>query len=54
MGLDKVSAYVRNNVKYVTSADFSCMLHQSGVAKKQGLDPEFFYISEILNGDVPV
>ncbi len=50
-GLDKVSDYARNGFKYVTSQDFSCLLHQEGVAKKNGLDIKFFYIAEILNGD---
>lgn len=52
MGLDKVKDYARNSVQYVTSADFSCLLHQSGVARKNGMNIEFYYISEILNGDV--
>lgn len=51
MGLDKVSDYERNRFKYVVSADFSCLLHQSCVARKFGVDIKFFYISEILNGD---
>lgn len=51
MGLDKVSDYVANGVKYVTSADFSCLLHQQCVARKHGLDLKMLYIAEILNGD---
>ena len=51
MGLDKVSDYERNGFKYVTSADFSCLLHQQTTAKKYGVDIQCFYISEILNGD---
>lgn len=51
-GLDKVNDYVRNCFEYVTSADMSCLLHQSCVARKFGLDNlKFFYIAEILNGD---
>lgn len=49
-GLDKVSDYERNGLKYVTSADFSCLMHQQGVAKKFGVDIKTFYIAEILNG----
>lgn len=51
-GLDKVNDYNRNGFKYVTSADMSCLLHQSCVARKFGLsDIKFYYIAEILNGD---
>lgn len=50
-GLDKVSDYARNGFKHVVSQDFSCLMHQSGVARKNGLDLKFYYIAEILNGD---
>ena len=50
-GRDKVSDYVENGFKYVTSQDMSCLLHQQTVAKKNGLDLKMFYITEILNGD---
>lgn len=51
MGLDKVNDYLRNGLHYVTSADYSCLLHQSAVARKHGLDLKTFYIAELLNGD---
>lgn len=51
MGLDKVSDYARNGLHYVTSADFSCLLHQQCVARKYGVDIKTYYIAEILNGD---
>lgn len=50
-GLDKVNDYVANGLRYVTSADFSCLLHQSTVARKHGIDLKMYYIAEILNGD---
>ena len=50
-GRDKVSDYQRSGFKYVTSQDMSCLLHQSTVAKKNGLDLKMYYITEILNGD---
>lgn len=50
-GRDKVSDYVKNGFKYVTSQDMSCLLHQQGVARKNGLDLTMFYVTEILNGD---
>ncbi len=52
MGLDKVNDYERNGLQYVTSADFSCLLHQECIAKKNGIDLKAYYIAEILNGDV--
>ncbi len=51
MGLDKVTDYARNGIRYVTSADFSCLLHQECIARKFGIDLKTFYIAEILNGD---
>lgn len=50
-GRDKVSDYVLNGFKYVTSQDMSCLIHQQTVADKNGLDLKMFYITEILNGD---
>lgn len=51
MGLDKVNDYARNGLQYVTSADFSCLLHQQTVARKFGIPLKAYYIAEILNGD---
>lgn len=51
MGRDKASDYAKNGFRYVTSQDMSCLLHQQGVARKNGLDLTMFYINEILNGD---
>lgn len=51
MGRDKISDYHENGFKYVTSQDMSCLLHQQGIAKKNGIDLRMFYITEILNGD---
>ena len=46
-----MSDYARNGFRYVTSADFSCLLHQQCTARKYGVDIRTFYIAEILNGD---
>lgn len=50
-GLDKVSDYERNGFEYVTSADFSCLMHQQCIARKNGVNIKTYYIAEILNGD---
>lgn len=52
MGKDKVQDYINNDIHHVTSADWSCLVHQQSVANKLGLDIKTYYISEILNGDV--
>ena len=54
MGLDKVKDYERQGAEYVTSADFSCLLHQQTIAKKFGIKLKAYYIAEILNGDATV
>lgn len=51
MGIDKVNDYARNGYRYVTSADYSCLLHQQTIARKHGIDIKTFYITELLNGD---
>lgn len=51
MGLDKVRDYEANGLHYVTSADYSCLIHQLTVARKHGIDLKVYYIAEILNGD---
>lgn len=52
MGLDKVKDYARNGIRFVTSADYSCLLHQEAIARRHGMNLQFYYIAEILNGDV--
>lgn len=51
MGLDKVNDYARNGIRHITSADFSCLLHQETIARRHGMNLKFHYIAEILNGD---
>lgn len=50
-GTDKVLDYQRNGLEYVTSADCSCLMHQSVCAQKSGIPLKALYITEILNGD---
>ncbi len=52
MGIDKVNDYIRQDAHIVTSADYSCLLHQQTIAQKNGIDLKAYYIAEILNGDV--
>ncbi len=48
MGKDKVERHIQTGAEYVTGPDCSCLMHMSGVAKKQGLQIEFKHVVEIL------
>ena len=48
MGLDKVERHLQTGAEYVTGPDCSCLMHMSGIAKKQGLNVEFKHVVEIL------
>ena len=48
MGKDKVERHIQTGAEYVTGPDCSCLMHMSGVAKKQGLQMEFKHVVEIL------
>jgi len=48
MGLDKVKRHMATGAEYVTGADSSCLMHMSGIARKQGLDIQFKHVVEIL------
>lgn len=51
MGLDKVTDYMEQGLRYVVSGDCSCLLHQEGIARRNGIPLKAYHISEILNGD---
>jgi L-lactate dehydrogenase complex protein LldE len=51
MGQDKVKRQKASGAVLVTSADSSCMMHQSGIAEKENVDLKYVHIAEILNGD---
>ena len=48
MGIDKVERHLQTGAEYITGPDCSCLMHMSGIAKKQGLDIEFKHVVEIL------
>ena len=48
MGIDKVERHIQTGAEYVTGPDCACLMHMSGVAKKQGLQMEFKHVVEIL------
>jgi L-lactate dehydrogenase complex protein LldE len=51
MGRDKVADYVASGAEYVVSPDMSCLMHQEGVAHKNGLTHiPFVHIAQVLNG----
>ena len=48
MGRDKLERHIQTGAEYVTGPDCACLMHMSGVAKKQGLQMEFKHVVEIL------
>ena len=51
MGRDKVADYVANGAEYVVSPNMSCLMHQQGVAHKNGVTHiPFIHIAQVLNG----
>lgn len=51
MGRDKVADYVANGAEYVVSPDMSCLMHQQGIAHKNGVTHiPFIHIAQVLNG----
>lgn len=51
MGRDKVMDYVANGAEYVVSPDMSCLMHQQGIAQKNGITHvPFLHIAQVLNG----
>lgn len=51
MGKDKVADYVSNGAEYVVSPDMSCLMHQQGIALKNGINHlPFIHVAQVLNG----
>lgn len=51
MGMDKVADYVAHGAEYVVSPDMSCLMHQEGIARKNGITHlSFVHIAQVLNG----
>ena len=48
MGLDKVRRHIATGAEFITGADCSCLMHQSSIAKKNGLQIQFMHVAEIL------
>ena len=48
MGKDKLERHIQTGAEYVTGPDCSCLMHMSGIARKQGLKIEFKHVVEIL------
>lgn len=50
MGLDKVSDYIAHGAEFIVSPDMSCLMHQEGIARRNGITIPFIHIAQILNG----
>ena len=48
MGLDKVRRHAATGAEFITGADCSCLMHQSAIARKNGISIEFKHVAEIL------
>lgn len=48
MGKEKVERHIATGAEYITGPDCSCLMHMSGVARKQGQKIEFKHVVEIL------
>lgn len=50
MGEDRVLDFERAGARVVTSLDMSCLMHLSGVSRRQQRPLEFMHIAEVLRG----
>lgn len=51
MGKDKVADYLTSAAEYVVSPDMSCLMHQMGIALREGMEGlQFVHIAQVLNG----
>jgi L-lactate dehydrogenase complex protein LldE len=50
MGEDRVLDFERAGAQVVTSLDMSCLMHLSGVSRRQRRPLEFMHIAEVLRG----
>lgn len=48
MGHDKVHRHMATGAEYITGADSSCLMHQSGIISKEGLPIKTIHIVQIL------
>ncbi|MBQ9665130.1 MAG: (Fe-S)-binding protein [Bacteroidaceae bacterium] len=48
MGTDKLHRHIATGAEYITGPDCSCLMHLSGVARKQGKNIQFKHVVEIL------
>lgn len=50
MGEDRVLDFERTGARVVTSLDMSCLMHLSGVSRRQQRPLDFMHIAEVLRG----
>lgn len=48
MGSDKLSRHIATGAEYVTGPDSSCLMHLSGIARRQHRNIKFIHVVEIL------
>jgi L-lactate dehydrogenase complex protein LldE len=50
MGLEKAHDHLRHGAEYVVSPDMSCLMHQQGIARRDGMELKHTHFSQVLNG----
>jgi len=53
MGDDRLADFERAGAEVVTSMDMSCLMHLSGLSRRQGRALDFLHIAEVLAGRQP-
>jgi L-lactate dehydrogenase complex protein LldE len=52
MGRDKVARHIATGAEYIVGADCSCLMHQNGIIRREGLNIKTLHIAQILSGNV--
>jgi len=52
MGNDRPRDHLEAGTRYITGADYSCLMHLDGIVRKEGYPIEVVHVAEILNGSV--
>lgn len=48
MGEDKLARHMATGAEYITGPDSSCLMHMSGIARREHLNIKFIHVAEIL------
>jgi L-lactate dehydrogenase complex protein LldE len=51
MGRDRLDDHERAGAEFLVSTDVSCLLHLSGIARREGRGPRTLHVAEVLVGE---